>query len=194
MKTQAVKRREGEEDPRPPVPSPQRCLPLGALRRAPLPPDSPHAAHRLLPPSLPPAAPRAGSRAGRRGLPHSDPLTSVPPRLRLTLLRQPVTEEMGAGLRHTARRPMAARSCQSRRSTRQGWRSGSRTEKGERQYPAPKNYSSRRALRGAHSLRLWAAGRAGHAGTRSSFSSPSSLAAGAEGSAQARAPAEGARG
>lgn len=60
--------------------------------------------------------------------------------------------------------------------TRQGWRSGSRTEKGERQYPATKNYNSRRAPRAAGSLRPYGAGRAGHAGNGSSFPFPSRLA------------------
>ncbi|CAN8208073.1 unnamed protein product [Coccothraustes coccothraustes] len=113
----------------------------------------------------------------RRALPRSDPLTSVPrdSGYSAEAAAAPVTGETAPGW--TARRcgdwlPGAVSHC----ARPAGWRSGSRTEKGERQYPAPEDYSSRRALRAARSVRPWGAGRAGHDGARSSLDSPSSLA------------------
>lgn len=104
--------------PPPPLPSPPPP-------RAPLTPPV-----GCRPPS--PTTPRAGSRAGRsaargmgepsgrcRARTHSPPS----PRTPATLLRHqlpPVTEETGAGLRHTALRPLAARSCQSPHSPGRG--------------------------------------------------------------------------
>lgn len=147
-----------------------------------------------LPPSI--CRPRSsrripeGSRAGcsaargmgepgglRWALPRSDPLTSVPrdSGYSAEAAAAPVTGETAPG--------SAARRCGhwlpgavSHRARPAGWRSGSRTEKGERQYPAPEDYSSRRALRAARSLLPWGAGRAGHDGARSSPVSASRLA------------------
>lgn len=181
----------------------QRRSPRGALRGGrglPAAPPSPRPRAALpsplapLPPSI--CRPRssrripAGSRAGRsavRGmgepdglrwaLPRSDTLTSVPrdSGYSAETAAAPVTGETAPG--------SAARRCGhwlpgavSHRARPAGWRSGSRTEKGERQYPAPEDYNSRRAVRSGRSLRPWGADRAGHDGARSSLVSPSRLA------------------
>lgn len=168
-------------------------LPSALPSPRPLPPRSPPPSSSLPPSICRPRSSRripAGSRAGRsamRGmgepgglrwaLPRSDPLTSVPrdSDYSVEAVAVPVTGETAPGL--------APRRCGhwlpgavSHRARPAGWRSGSRTEKGERQYPAPEDYNSRRALREARSLRPWGAGRAEHDGARSSLVSSSRFA------------------
>lgn len=168
-------------------------LPSALPSPRPLPPRSPPPSSSLPLSICRPRSSRripAGSRAGRsamRGmgepsglrwaLPRSDPLTSVPRDFGYSAeaAAVPVTGETAPG--------SAARRCGhwlpgavTHSARPAGWRSGSRTEKGERQYPAPEDYNSRRALREARSLRPWGAGRAEHDGARSPLVSPSRLA------------------
>ncbi|XP_021251191.1 uncharacterized protein LOC110398135 [Numida meleagris] len=175
--------------------SPQGTSPRGGSQRgaarAPVPPRAPGAA---LSPRPGPAAPRRPLEDPSNGPggaePHLSPQGRFEAASGLRLLRRDTGSpgHRGDGRRAPPHRTAATGCLELSLSalTRQGWRSGSRTEKGERQYPAPKNYSSRRAPRAAGSLRPYGTGRAGHAGSGSSSPFPSRRASSEEGSAQAR--------